>query len=262
MSRKTTQPQTLVASRRFWLIFFGLMLFFAASVVFYVWQALKPIPPAPEALGALSSDSAVRVEAKNWGYLLRPAGEAANVGLAFYPGARVDYRAYAPVLRQVAAAGYPVALLWVPFNLAISDQDRARVVLEGYPQTKWVLAGHSMGGVAAANFAASGDPLVQRSVVGLILWASYPQNDLSSRTLPTLALFGSKDGLLTAEERARQIPRMPKGTQVEVIEGLNHAGFGAYGAQSGDQPADLGQPEGWQRIAQATVAFLRRVESR
>jgi hypothetical protein len=260
MENTTAKPRTLVANRRFWLIFFGLMFFFAASVVFYVWQALKPIPPAPEALGALSSDSTVTVEVKEWGYLMKPTGKAARVGLVFYPGARVDYRAYAPVLRQVAAAGYPVALMWVPFNLAITRQDRARVVLEAYPQTRWVLAGHSMGGVAAANLAFSDDPLARQSVAGLIFWASYPQHDLSGQSLPTLALFGSQDGLVTAEKRAREIPRMPKGTRVVVLEGLNHAGFGAYGAQPGDPPATIPQAEGWKRIAQASVEFLRMVE--
>jgi len=260
MKSTTVKPQTLLANRRFWLIFFGLMLFFAASVVFYVWRALKPIPPAPEALAALGSDSAVSVELEPWGYLMKPTGKAMPVGLAFYPGARVDYRAYAPVLRQIAAAGHPVALMWVPFNLAITDQDRAKVVLEAYPQIRWVLAGHSMGGVAAANFAFSNDPLVRGSVVGLIFWASYAQYDLSAQSLPTLAIFGSQDGLVTAEKRAREIPRMPKGTRVVVLEGLNHAGFGAYGAQPGDLPATIPQAEGWRQIAQASLAFLRTLE--
>ncbi|WP_052606040.1 alpha/beta hydrolase [Calidithermus timidus] len=262
MQSKSVKPRTPVANHRFWLIFFGLMLFFAASVVFYVWRALRPIPPAPEALSALSSDAAVSVEARDWGYLMKPTHNTAQLGLAFYPGARVDYRAYAPVLRQIAAAGYPVALMWVPFNLAITDQDRAKVVLEGYPQLRWVLAGHSMGGVAASNFASSDDPAVRRSVVGLILWASYPQYDLSGLTLPTLALFGSKDGLIPAEKRALEVPRMPKGTRVEVLEGLNHAAFGAYGAQAGDQPADLPQAEGWEQIARASIEFLQQVDSR
>lgn len=260
MKSTTAKPRNLVANHRFWLIFFGLMLFFAASVVFYVWRALKPIPPAPEALGALSSDTAVSIELENWGYLIKPTINVARVGLVFYPGARVDYRAYAPVLRQIAAAGYPVALMWMPFNLAITDQDRAKVVLKAYPQTRWVLAGHSMGGVAAANFAFSDDPLARRSVAGLILWASYPQYDLSGQSLPTLALFGSQDGLVTAEKRAREIPRMPKGARVVVLEGLNHAGFGAYGAQPGDLPATIPQAEGWKRIARASVEFLRVLE--
>lgn len=262
MESASVKPRTLVANHRFWLIFFGLMLFFAASVVFYVWRALKPIPPAPEALSALSNDAAVSVEAKDWGYLMEPAHNTAQLGLVFYPGARVDYRAYAPVLRQIAAAGYPVALMWVPFNLAITDQDRAKVVLESYPQLRWVLAGHSMGGVAASNFAFSDDPAVRQSVVGLIFWASYPQYDLSGFTLPTLALFGSKDGLIPAEKRALEVSRMPKGTRVEVLEGLNHAAFGAYGAQAGDQAADVPQAEGWERIARASIEFLRQVDGR
>ena len=36
----------------------------------------------------------------------------------FYPGAKVDPRAYVPNLTPLAAAGYPVVVLKLPYNIA------------------------------------------------------------------------------------------------------------------------------------------------
>lgn len=220
-----------------------------------VWL-LRPLPPEAVALEALRSDASVTVTDQGWGYLFQPASPQPALGVVFYPGARVDARAYAPVLRRIAAAGYPVALLRVPLNLALLAQDRALLVLRAQPERRWVLAGHSMGGVAAANLAISDAAPVRGSVAGLIFWAAYPQHDLAAYRLPSLAIFGARDGLIDAQQRARQLRRMPAGTRVVVIDGLNHAGFGAYGVQPGDQTALLPPAEGWLRISQVSLEFL------
>jgi dienelactone hydrolase len=107
--------------------------------------------------------------------------------------------------------------------------------------------------VVASNFANSNP-----SVKALVMWAAYPQNDLSSKSLPTLALFGEKDGIIQQEQLAASQGKFPKNTQKQIIPGLNHAGFGSYGAQRGDNPATLSPEKGWAEIAQRTIAFLHR----
>lgn len=214
-------------------------------------QALSAPPLAPQAaaLKALESGPTVRVERYFFSLDFIPLNPKG--GFAFYPGGRVDYRAYAPVLRRIAEAGYRVSLMEMPLALAILDGGRAVSAIANAPQLGWVVGGHSLGGVAAANFAAENP-----GVRGMVLWASFPQNDLRGRTIPTLALYGERDGLIEASRRAEEALKLPRSAQVAVLTGLNHAGFGDYGAQPGDNPATLGQEQGWDEIARRTVAFL------
>jgi|YNPMSStandDraft_2_1061718.scaffolds.fasta_scaffold02285_3 hypothetical protein len=238
------------ARRVFWLVFFGGLLFFATAMVWYTHRVLTPYPPAPAALEALVSDNQVQVQTTSYGWVFIPQGEAKG-GLAFYPGGLVEPQAYAPVLRQIAAGGYRVALLRVRFNLAVTEQGKARPAIAEAPTLAWAVGGHSLGGVVASNFAQSSpDPKA------LVMWAAYPQNDLSEKNLPTLALFAEHDGVIRREQLEASRSRFPKNTLEQVIPGLNHAGFGAYGPQRGDNPATISAEEGWRQIAQRTVAFL------
>ncbi|MDT7920081.1 MAG: alpha/beta hydrolase [Meiothermus sp.] len=234
----------------FWLVFFGGLLLFAGAMVWYTQRALTPYPPDEAALRALESSADLEVRATVYGWVFVPK-EAVKGGLAFYPGGLVEPQAYAPVLRQIAARGYRVALLRVRFNLAVTEQGKARAALAEAPELPWAVGGHSLGGVVASNFTQS-NPEVR----ALVMWAAYPQNDLSGKDLPTLALFGERDGVVRGEQLEASAPKFPKNTLKQVIPGLNHAGFGAYGPQRGDNPATISAEEGWSQIAQRTTAFL------
>lgn len=239
-------------SRTFWIAFFGLMFALAGGVVLYVYQALQPLPAAPIAQEALQSRPGLQIEKTDWGYLLIP--EKPRGGLAFYPGARVDFTAYAPVLRPIAEQGYVVALLQAPFGLAITRPALAQPALERFPDLPWVLGGHSLGGVAASTYVSQG-----AKVKGLIFFASYPQTSLAEQTLPSLAIFGTRDGLITPEEARQEASKYPTGTQLTFIEGLNHAGFAAYGPQPGDLEATLSKEAGWKEIQRLILDYLNRL---
>lgn len=218
-------------------------------------QALfvPPLAPNQVALEALQSGSTVKVEQTAYGYAFIPANPAKG-GFAFYPGGRVDLRAYSPILRRVAEAGYRVVLLEMPLSLAILDQGKAQTPIAANPELKWAVGGHSLGGVAAANFAAD-NPAVK----GVVLWASFPQNDQSGLKIPTLALFGDQDGLINAERRAEESKKLSQGNTLTVIAGLNHAGFGGYGPQPDDKPATINPESGWDQVTALTVGFLERI---
>lgn len=249
MAFMTTRGQ----SRTFWIAFFGLMFALAGGVVLYVYQALQPLPAAPLAGEALQSQPGLQVERTEWGYLLIP--NKPKAGLAFYPGARVDFTAYAPVLRPIAEQGYVVALLQAPFGLAITRPALAQPALERFPDLPWVLGGHSLGGVAASSYVSQG-----ANVKGLIFFASYPQVSLADQKLPSLALFGSRDGLINPEEARNESSKYPVGTQIIFIEGLNHAGFGAYGPQPGDLEATLTKEAGWLEIQRPILTFMKQFD--
>lgn len=235
--------------RTFWLIFFGLLLFFALSMVLYTRNVLKPYPPSPEALQALESSPSVEVQKTRYGWVFVPRGEARG-GFAYYPGGLVDPRAYAPLMQRIAAGGYRVALLQVRFNLAVTEQGKARQPIAEQPELRWAVGGHSLGGVVASNFAQS-NPDARATV----FFASYPQNDLSTLALPALSLIGSTDKVVGAKLEAAKA-KFPKNTQFAVIEGLNHAGFGGYGPQRGDGEATISKAAGWDEIARRTLDFL------
>ena len=254
----STQPQPIDpkelrkrTTRFFWVVFFGLIFFFAISITLYVRNVLKPYPPTPVALQAMQPSSSLQINRTLYGWEFVPA-RTVKGGLAFYPGGLVEPAAYAPVLRRIAEAGYRVALLQVRFNLAVTEQGKARAALEAHPNLKWVLAGHSLGGVVASNYADSNP----NKVGGLVMWAAYPQNNLSAKSIPTLALYGEKDGVMNLERLEKAKALLPPGTVQQIIPGLNHAGFGGYGEQRGDNPATIRLEQGWDEIAKRTVAFL------
>jgi len=106
----------------------------------------------------------------------------------------------------------------------------------------------------AANFAHSHPGVVQ----GLVLWASYPANsdNLSQSGLKVLSISGTLDGLSTPAKIAASHTLLPLDTTWVAIDGGDHAQFGWYGPQSGDNPANISRAEQQQAIIQATLAFL------
>lgn len=122
------------------------------AAVFVVW-ANDASPASEIALQALETDSLVTVKLESEIYIFTPVDVTPVTGFIFYPGGRVDYRAYAPVLRMIAEKGYFVALVPAPLNLAFFDVNAAAPVLALHPEIQnWVVSGHSLGGVAASLF--------------------------------------------------------------------------------------------------------------
>ena len=78
-----------------------------------------------------------------------------QAGLIFYPGGKVEYTAYQPLMQALAAEGVLCALVEMPFNLAVLDIDAADGIREQYPEiTEWYIGGHSLGGSMAASYLA------------------------------------------------------------------------------------------------------------
>jgi pimeloyl-ACP methyl ester carboxylesterase len=208
------------------------------------------------ALDALVSDTAVTATASPW-LAFAPVGAAPATGFIFYPGGRVDARAYAPLAREIAAAGYLVVIVPMPLKLAVFAPDRATAVIEAYPQIDaWVIGGHSLGGAMAARYAYQ-EP---DRVAGLVLWAAYPaeNNDLAGRALPATSIYGTLDGLATVDKIAASRSLLPAATEWVAIDGGNHAQFGWYGDQSGDNPAVISRQQQQALTVAATVGLLER----
>jgi hypothetical protein len=226
---------------------------------FVIWASMAATP-MPEALSALQSDAQVEVETEPW-LVFRPVGGNPTVGLILYPGGRVDARAYAPTARALAQEGFLVVIVPMPLNLAIFGPDRAAEVMVAFPDIgRWAVGGHSLGGAMSARFAYQNSEAVE----GLVLWAAYPasMDDLSGYSLRVTSIYGTRDGLATEDKIAASRPLLPLDTSWVAIEGGNHAQFGWYGPQSGDQAATISREEQQKQIVAATLALLSRLGDR
>ena len=207
-----------------------------AAVLVVGWVAvlawLRPFTAGPDSLAALAEGGGVVVTDNPTTIELAPTGSPApTTGLVFTPGARVDSRAYAELLRPVAEAGYLVVILKSPYGIAFAQPGQSAGPIADHPEiTTWAVGGHSLGGVVAAGYA--GDHA--DTVTGLLLYASYPNTDLSADSdLQVESISGSNDGLTTAADIARTRDLLPPDTEFTVIEGGVHAYFGDYGEQPG-----------------------------
>ena len=224
---------------------------------FILW-ALTPAGPSEEALQALVSDQDILVTSfPKWLSFEPVQGNPSSV-IVIYPGGRVDYRSYAPVARQLAGQGSLVILVHMPLNLAVFGPNRVEEVFNAYPAyDKWFLGGHSLGGSMAASYAYDNPGRIE----GLFLWASYPSTSqsLAGSDLPVISISGSLDGVATPTDILESKPYLPANTLFKEITGGNHAQFGSYGEQKGDNPAAISPQEQQDQITGGMSSFILSV---
>ncbi len=221
-----------------------------------VW-GYTPAKPMPEALAVLDSDNLVTVQNGRW-LVFNPVGESPDTGFIFYPGGRVDYRAYTPYARALAEEGYLVVIPRMPLNLAVFGSTIAEKVISFYPQIEnWAVGGHSLGGSMAASYLYAHP----NQIDGLILLASYPaeSNDLSDYSGAVTTISASLDGLATPTDIEASLLLLPQQMVKVVIEGGNHAYFGWYGDQKGDNPALITREEQQQIVIDASLELLEGI---
>jgi len=220
---------------------------------------LRPLPASSVAIDAMAGEAAVSVTDSATRIELHPTGAARTTGLVFYPGALVDPRAYVPNLTPLAVDGYPVVILKLPYNIAFFDPNGAARTMDAEPQiTRWVVGGHSLGGVVASSIAGGTDTRVR----GLLLWASYPNSSIADQSsLQVTSVFGSNDGLATPAKIVASKPKLPPDTEYVEVIGATHAFFGDYGEQSGDGEPSITREDAQRQIQAASRALLQRVEA-
>lgn len=163
-----------------------------------------------------------------------------RAGIVFYPGGKVQAEAYAPLMRDLAERGFLCVIVPMPFNLAVLDANGADGVQEQFPAVRrWILMGHSLGGVMAAGYLDGH----ARSWDGLVLLGAYSTADLSDDGVTVLSATGDSDGVLNRQVAADNEGNLGEGARELVIPGGNHAQFGSYGPQDGDGEASLSPEE-------------------
>jgi predicted alpha/beta-hydrolase family hydrolase len=211
-------------------------------------------PADTEALEAFSPVHPVtREEWKDGTVITRPEGRDPVAGLIFYPGGKVEHTAYTPLMETLASEGILCVLVEMPFRLAVLDVNAAEGIPAAFPEVeRWFLGGHSLGGSMAASYLASHT----EDFDGLILLGSYSTADLSGSGLAVLSVYGSEDGVMNREKYDGYRPNLPEGFTEVIIEGGNHACFGAYGEQEGDGTATITPAEQLRQTAEAILTLL------
>lgn len=158
-------------------------------------------------------------------------------GFIFYPGGKVEYTAYVPLMSALAEKGVLCILIPMPFNLAVLDMNAAKGMTEQYPGIdNWYIGGHSLGGAMAASFVADNSDDFE----GLILLGSYSTTQIA---LPVLSIYGSEDKVMNREKYDKYKSNINSSLTETVIEGGCHAYFGMYGAQDGDGMPSISNEE-------------------
>jgi hypothetical protein len=173
-----------------------------------------------------------------------------------YPGAKVPPAGYGPLAQDIAADGYLVVVLEVPFTFAVFEIGAADRAIAAHPEVAhWAVGGHSLGGAMAAQYTADHVPPVE----GLALWASYSAADLSARPISVVSVYGSLDAgserILAAESTAN----LPRDTVYVEIPGGNHEQMGWYTGQPNDPPATIAREDQQRVVAEATVQLLETI---
>jgi Alpha/beta hydrolase family len=258
--RHRTSKQVLRRAR--WRIVFAVPLLVLALLLVAFLAYARPFVAAPTATAALRPDNGVRIaDRPSWYELIPvredPSGEKIKptTGLMFTPGARIDSRAYAHVLRPLAEAGYLVVVLKEPFGFSLLDADHGTKVLDIHPEiTTWVVGGHSLGGTAAATLADQDE-----RVKGLVLFASYPADNVVRSDLKAVSISGTADGFTTPDDIEASKGKLPPNTSYVVINGAVHSSFGDYGDQAGDGVATIDRAAAQSEITKATTTLLASV---
>ena len=176
----------------------------------------------------LKSNEQVKVKKTKYGYFFD--GNYNNTKIIFYPGAKIETKAYAPLLYKIAQIGIDVYLIDMPDRLAIYGIDKADKIINKKPKCNWYMMGHSLGGAMASNYAYKN----QNKIKGLILLWAYSTKDLSKSNLDILLIYGSNDKILNKEKYKECLKNYPKNHNEYIINGGNHAAFGNYGKQNKD----------------------------
>lgn len=259
--------ELIVGIRRYWPVIRRVWITagLAATAVFVVWS-LVAYQANSDARAATAADHTIAVAHSGGVWRFTPArAPQQSTALVFFPGALVDPRAYAPLARSVAEAGYQVLLVELPrrgaFGGAESPQLRTRIAaaLASIPEHhSVVVGGHSRGAVVASALSAREPRLAGVVLIG----TSHPRDvDLSGLEMPVTKIVGTRDGLASPPEVDQNAGLLPAQTRWVWVEGGNHSQFGWYGFQPMDRRPRIPAAEQRTIMTRAVLDLMQDVDS-
>ncbi|MFF2488971.1 alpha/beta hydrolase [Microbacterium sp. NPDC058062] len=248
-SARATKPRRRGLRVLWWILGSIGALIVLAVVGILIWSQVGVMGAEADPLAEVKANPGIEITDTDAGIVLSPAGESADVGLVYIPGAKVDPWAYAyKVSGLVAEDGVTVVITKPWLNLAFFDVRPLSTFTGLAPDVDtWLVGGHSLGGVRACQLASDAD--------GLALFGSYCSNDLSESGLPVISVSGSEDGLSTPEKIADARHLLPEDAEMHEIEGASHSSFGDYGLQAGDNTPTISDEDMRDQLTELVGAF-------
>ena len=165
-------------------------------------------------------------------------GYGNNTTIIFYPGAKVEYTSYLPLFTNLASKGIDCYLVEMPFNLAFFGTNSADDIIKNSSYQHYFMAYVNS---------------TSNNISGLIYLSSHLPKEIH---VPVLSIRGTNDGVinLTSYNQAKALVKN-NFTEI-IINGGNHAQFGYYGVQSGDNPANITPESQQNQTADAIIRFI------
>jgi len=186
-----------------------------------------------------------------------PVHSTPDKGILFYPGGKTSAATFAPLMRRFAEQGYLAVIVPMPFNTAFLGISKADQVVAAFPAVQhWVIAGHSLGGVAAVEYVKSAD---LSRFKGLLLLASYPASDISQLAIAVKSISGSQDSQSTPQKINDNKPKLPSATDYVVIDNANHWQFGSFAAEHSTEQGLISATDQAEQVFRQSLTFLQMV---
>lgn len=231
-----------IRHKKLWIFLAAVLLVCAGLAGAFAWYVSDYYRAEDTALEVLAQNNNITVQDNLT--VLSPSYPT-DTALIFYPGAKVEAEAYLPLLDQIRQTGVTCILVHMPFNMAIFDWDAAEDILPRFPEIRhWYMAGHSMGGAMASQFASEHpEQLDGLILLGAYIYGDYPDDD-------ALTVYGSLNQSVENHIDYTE--------NIVEIQGGNHAQFGNYGPQKGDLPATISAQEQQEQTVAAIEDFISR----
>jgi len=232
------------------IVILALIFIMAATFTYYVSDYYHA---DNRALAALKSTDTYTVSDTSDFITFTPTTNKSTTGIIIYPGAKVQAESYSVLASKLTQKGYTTIIVKMPFNLAFFGTDKADNVIAQHTEiNKWVIGGHSLGGVFASEYAMKN----QDKISGVVYLAAYPSTNTLNATFKALSIRGSLDGLTTEEDISKNLDKFPANTTFLTIPGGNHYNFGDYGAQAGDNKSTITREEQQNLTVDYIVRFV------
>lgn len=210
-------------------------------LLFFLWASIYN-KASERAIGFYTNDTASYIAEDKGSYIaFSSKGNSKDVAFVFYPGKKIEAKAYSPIAGKIAEKGFDVFIAKMPLNIAFFNLNAADKIINNEKYTSYVIGGHDLGGEIASTYALKNS----ENIKGLILLASYPNDNTSfkNKDMKVISLYGSEDKIVNIEKVEESKNQFEKNAVLDIIKGGNHSFFGDYGKEKNDGEIETTQDQ-------------------